>query len=162
MSGTEQRRAQVLHRVLAGTCTRAQAVATLGCSERPLRRLLPPGAAWCRLLRAYEARGPVALVHGNRGRRPAHALPAAVRDRVLALARTTYAGCNDVHFSELLDEREGIAVSRATLRRWRRSGGGGGRRRRAAEAGGAAGHGGSGEPALPAAAQTPHAPGARG
>ncbi len=28
------------------------------------------------------------------------------------LAQTTYAGCNDSHFTELLGEREGIAVSR--------------------------------------------------
>src|SRR5215207_7645724 len=77
-----------------------------------------------RLLRAYQARGPAGVVHGNRGRQPAHALPATLRDRVLELVRTTYAGCNDVHLAELLVEREdlgaGIAVSRATLQRWRR------------------------------------------
>ena len=110
MSGKEQRRAQVLNRVLSGAWTRAQAAATLGRSERQLRRLLA----------AYGARGPVALVHGNRGRRPVHTLPAVLRKRVLDLARTTYAGCNDVHFSELLGEREGLTVSRATLQRWRR------------------------------------------
>jgi hypothetical protein len=114
MSAKEQRRAQVLNRVLAGTWTRQQAAATLGRSERQLRRLL----------RGYQARGPAGVVHGNRGRRPAHALPALLRDRVLELVRTTYAGCNDVHLAELLAEREdlgtGIAVSRATLQRWRR------------------------------------------
>jgi len=110
MSEREQRRAQVLTRVLSGAWTPAQAAATLGWSERQVRRLL----------RAYEERGPAALVHGNRGRRPAHALPAVVRDRVLQLAQTTYAGCNDVHFAELLDEREALAISRATLQRWRR------------------------------------------
>src|SRR5688572_20711962 len=78
MSAKEQRRARLLNRVLAGAWTRAQAAATLRRSERQLRRLL----------RAYQARGPAALVHGNRGRRPAHAFPAAVRERVLALAGT--------------------------------------------------------------------------
>ncbi len=73
MSEREQRRAQVLTRVLSGAWTPAQAAATLGRSERQVRRLL----------RAYEERGPAALVHGNRGRRPVHALPAAVRDRWL-------------------------------------------------------------------------------
>jgi winged helix-turn helix protein len=125
MSIREQRRVQVLNRVLAGAWTRQQAAATLGRSERQLRRLL----------RAYQARGPAGIVHGNRGRRPAHALPAALRERVLELARTTYAGCNDVHLAELLAEREdlgaGIAVSRATLQRWRRG----------AEAGGLSGVG---------------------
>src|SRR5687768_15628845 len=79
MSTREQRRAQVLSRALAGTWTRAQAqaAATLGRSERQLRRLL----------RAYQVRGPAGVVHGNRGRRPAHALPATQRERVLELAR---------------------------------------------------------------------------
>ena len=110
LGSKEQRRAQVLNRVVAGTWTRAQAAATLGRSTRQVRRLLT----------AYEAQGPAALVHGNRGRMPANQVSAALRERVLTLAQTTYAGCNDVHFSELLDEREGIAVSRATLQRWRR------------------------------------------
>jgi transposase len=116
MGAAEQRRAQALNRVLSGAWTRAEAAMALGRSERQVRRLL----------RAYEARGPAALVHGNRGRRPAHALPAALRARVLALARTTYAGCNDTHLAELLAEREGLAVSRATLQRWRRAAAGGG------------------------------------
>ncbi len=119
MGKREQRRAQVLNRVLSGAWTQTQAAATLGRSERQVRRLL----------RAYAARGPAALVHGNHGRRPAHAFPAARRERVLALVRTTYAGCNDCHLAELLDEREDrdeVAVSRATLQRWRRAGEAGG------------------------------------
>src|SRR5690349_14869762 len=109
LSAAEQRQAQVLNRVLSGTWTPEEAAVALGRSPRQVRRLLA----------AYAARGPGALVHGNRGRRPANAFAAAVRARVVELARTTYAGCNDTHLAELLAEREeaGVAVSRATLQR---------------------------------------------
>jgi transposase len=110
LGGREQRRVQVLNRVLGGGWHLAEAAQALGRSERQVRRLLA----------AYAARGPAALVHGNRGRVPANRWPAAVRQRVLKLAQTTYAGCNDVHLAELLAEREGIAVGRATVQRWRR------------------------------------------
>ena len=112
LGATEQRRAVVLNRVLSGAWTQAEAAVALGRSERQVRRLLA----------AYRERGPAALVHGNRGRAPANQLAAAVRARVVELARTTYAGCNDTHLAELLAEREeGVAVSRPTVRRGRRA-----------------------------------------
>jgi hypothetical protein len=55
-------------------------------------------------------------VHGNRGRRPANALPAETQDRIVALAGERYAGANCTHLTELLAEREGILVSRNTVR----------------------------------------------
>lgn len=107
MTGAEERRALVLNRVLAGQWGQPEAAVVLGVSERQVRRLL----------RAYAAGGPAALVHGNRGRRPAHALAAGVRARVAELARTTYAGFNHQHFTEQLAEAEGIALGRTTVRR---------------------------------------------
>ena len=78
MSAAEQRRAQSLNRVLSGVWTPAEAAVALGRSPRHGRRFLA----------AYAARGPAALVHGNRVRAPANALPAAVRERAVELART--------------------------------------------------------------------------
>src|SRR5687768_11092091 len=86
----EQQRAMVLTQVVAGAWTVTEAAGMLGLSARQVRRLL----------RGYEARGPVALVHGNRGRRPAHALPTAVREQVVGLARDKYAGFNDQQLTE--------------------------------------------------------------
>ena len=57
------------------------------------------------------------LVHGNRGRRPANATSEAAIADVLRLATTRYSGTNHTHLSELLMEREGIALSRSTVRR---------------------------------------------
>ncbi|HLE82467.1 MAG TPA: hypothetical protein VJA25_14540 [Dehalococcoidia bacterium] len=72
-----------------------------------------------RLSQAFRQDGAAGLANGNRGRPPAHMLPAAVREQVVWLAQTTYAGCNDSHLTELLAERDAIQVSRATVRRWR-------------------------------------------
>ena len=58
-----------------------------------------------------------ALAHGNRGKKPANALDSLVRERVVGLAGSTYAGCNTQHLTELLSERECINLSRSTVRR---------------------------------------------
>jgi transposase len=109
LNGAEQQRLVVLNRVLVGDLTAADAAIALGRSVRQVRRMLA----------AYRKEGAAALAHGNRGRRAPHALDPALGQRVIALARTTYAGCNDTHLSELLAEREGIAVSRHAVRRLR-------------------------------------------
>lgn len=72
---------------------------------------------------AYRVEGAAALVHGNRGRDPHNALDAGVKRRVAELAATTYAGCNTQHFTELLAEKERMAVSRSTVRRILRAAG---------------------------------------
>src|SRR5690349_5723114 len=113
LSAREQRRAMVLNRVLVGQWTREEAAGVLGLSGRQVRRLLA----------AYQAGRPAALAHGNRGRPPAHALGAAVRERVAGLARGKYAGLNDQHLTEKLAEAEGLVLGRATVRRILRAAG---------------------------------------
>ena len=70
----EQQRAMALTRVIAGEWNQAEAATVLSLFERQVRRLLT----------AYRQEGPAALVHGNRGRRPAHALPETTRTHVVA------------------------------------------------------------------------------
>jgi transposase len=113
MTGREQVRALVVTRLVAGEIDVGEAATVLGLSERSVWRLR------ARLL----AHGPAGLVHGNRGRAPAHRLDDATRQRIMALASTTYAGLNDCHLADLLAEREGITVGRVTLRRLLRAAG---------------------------------------
>ena len=56
------------------------------------------------------------MAYGNRGSKPHNALDDGLKRRVLELAQSTYAGCNTQHFTELLAEREGVAVSRSAVR----------------------------------------------
>jgi transposase len=87
-----------------------------------------------RLKKRMREDGEAALAHANRGRPSHRRLPAAVIERVLRLARGTYAGFNDHHLCEKLVEREGIALSRETLRRLLRQQGFGSPRKRRAPA----------------------------
>ena len=103
----EQARLHVLNSVLAEEITIGQAAALMDLSERHARRLLS----------AYRERGAEALAHGNRGRRPHNAVPEAVAAAVVRLAARRYPGANHTHLTELLEEQEGIALSRPTLRR---------------------------------------------
>jgi transposase len=103
----EQRRALVLTRVVAGDWTPVQAALALGLSERQVRRLVA----------AVRDGGPAALVHGTRGRAPANRLPAPLREQIVALAQTTYAGFNHQHLTEELAEVERLRAGRSTVRR---------------------------------------------
>lgn len=105
LKAKDERRIEVLMRVTAGLLSATEAAGLLGVSDRQARRLAA----------AYRAEGPRGVVHGNRGRPPAHALPRELRDQVRALATGRYAGVNHSHLAELLAEREGIQVPRSTL-----------------------------------------------
>jgi transposase len=107
LSATEQKRAWVLNRVLAGEWTQVEAAAALGLSARQVQRLRA----------AYAKEGVAALVHGNRGRQPAHTLAASVREQVVALAQGKYAGFNHQHLTEKLATAEGVPLGRTTVRR---------------------------------------------
>ena len=107
MNQNEQTRLKVLNSVMVGQLPVAQAAELLGVCERHV---------W-RVLAAYRREGAAALVHGNRGRRPANATSEAAIADVLRLATTRYSGTNHTHLSELLMEREGIALSRSAVRR---------------------------------------------
>ena len=103
----EQTRLHVLNSVLEHQLPAAQAAEILGVSERH---------AW-RLLAAYRREGAAALAHGNRGRKPRNTVSDVEADAVVRLASTTYAGANHTHLTELLRDREGIDLSRPTVRR---------------------------------------------
>ncbi|MGB2800472.1 MAG: ISNCY family transposase [Dehalococcoidia bacterium] len=107
MNRKEQGRLMVLNQVEAGKMAGREAAGVLGFSLRHVRRLLV----------AYRREGAQALAHGNRGRKPHNALDEGLRRHVLELAGSTYAGCNNQHFTELLAEREGIVLSRSSVRR---------------------------------------------
>lgn len=105
LQAKDERRVEVLNRVLAGLLQITEAAPLLGVGERQARRLLA----------AYREEGPRGIVHGNRGRKPAHALGEELRGQLLALAAGPYAGVNHTHLAQLLTEREGISIPRTTL-----------------------------------------------
>jgi len=118
----DQQRIDVLARWREGGLTVSEASALLGTSDR---------TAW-RLRQRFGSLGAEGIVHGNRGRASPRCLPAAIRARIVELARTRYRGVNDSHLAELLAEDEGIVIGRSSLQRLlRRAGIGTTRTRRA-------------------------------
>ena len=109
----EQGRIRVLVEVVGERMTVGQAAESMNLSVRQTQRILA----------AFRKEGAAGVAHGNRGRQPVHAIEEQERARVQELARTTYRDCNDSHLTELLAEREGIVLSRSSVRRIRRDAG---------------------------------------
>ncbi|WP_236713090.1 ISNCY family transposase [Neomoorella mulderi] len=103
----EMNRVIILQKALDGEVSVPYAAFILGISERHAYRLKAK----------LQTSGPAGLAHGNRGRKPAHALPDNIRQEVVQLAQTKYSGCNYTFLSELLCEHEGICLSPASVGR---------------------------------------------
>lgn len=124
LSQKELQRVSVISACIKGIMACARAAGLLCLSARQVKRLK----------KRMREDGEAALAHANRGRPSHRRLPDAVRQRIVQLARGTYAGFNDHHFCEKLVEREGFSLSRETLRRLLRQHGLGSPRKRRAPA----------------------------
>ena len=107
MSKKESRRVYVMEQVMQGKITVRQAAEILGLSERQIKRLKA----------GIKEKGLAALAHGNRGRKPKHAVPDDVRARIVELALGEYRDASYQHMSELLEEHNGISLSSKTIGR---------------------------------------------
>lgn len=103
-------RHHLLRMVLDGRLTLTEAAEKLGVSYRQAKRLR----------KSFEDDGIAGLLHGNQGRTPANKISDDLRARVLALSNERYSVFNDSHFTEMLVEREGMDLSRETVRKIRR------------------------------------------
>jgi len=107
LSTREETRLTIMNLILDRQCPVKEAAHLIGLSERH---------TW-RLLSAYRREGAAALAHKNRGCSPWNSKDPDLLARVVELARNRYQGVNHSHLTELLAEREGIALSRSTVRR---------------------------------------------
>ena len=107
MSQKERDVLKILHGVVQGERTQAEAARLLEFSVRHVRRLQ----------RRLEAAGDQALVHGLRGRPANHRTDPAQRRKVLEAYRQRYADFGPTFAAEKLAE-EGLRVVPQTLRRW--------------------------------------------
>lgn len=107
MSQRERDILKVMHPVLAGQRTQAEAAALLDLSVRQIRRIQ----------RKLEAQGDQALVHGLRGRPSNHQADKGLKRSVLEIYREQYVDFGPTLASEKLNE-QGYQVCPQTLRRW--------------------------------------------
>ena len=120
LSQKELQRVTVIEQCVRGTLTCARAAELLALSPRHVKRLKS----------RYRQGSAAALAHVSRGRPSHRRLPDRVRQAVLRLARSKYAGFNDHHLHDKLIEQEGFSLSRETLRRLLRAAGIGSPRKR--------------------------------
>jgi hypothetical protein len=109
MSRKEVPRAGLIKAALAGKITNQEGARALRLSVRQFKRLKA----------RFRREGVRGLGHRRRGQPSPRRCPAARRAQIVRLMTTTYAGFNDVHLTEKLQELHAPPVSRATVRRIR-------------------------------------------
>lgn len=106
LSPQQLTRHQVIERLIRRGITEKEAAELLGKSVRQVRRMK----------RRVIASGVTGLIHGNTGKRPWNKQRQPLVDDIVHLYATKYAGFNCLHFRDMLEEHEGIAVKREWLR----------------------------------------------
>ena len=108
MSARDRDRLKVLHEVGKGHLTQKQGGEQLGVTERWVRKLLA----------RMRKEGDGGILHGLRGRASNRKIEEKTRQRAVKLVESKYGDFGPTLASEYLGKREGIAVSRETLRQW--------------------------------------------
>ncbi|WP_041679335.1 ISNCY family transposase [Rhizobium etli] len=108
MSERDLQRIEVLSKVIAGRMTMVTAAHVLALSERQVRRLLD----------RISTDGAASIRHKAIGRPSNNRISDGVRDYAVTLVRERYADFGPTLAAEKLAERDGLRVSRETLRRW--------------------------------------------
>ena len=103
---TEQEKYETIKKLVETKGNKKRAALKLGCSQRHINRMI----------KGYEDKGKEFFVHGNKGRKPKHALDEDIKSTILDLYNTKYYDANFEHYSELLDKYEGIKVSPSAVR----------------------------------------------
>jgi hypothetical protein len=108
MSRMEIDRVHVLRDVLAERITVREAAQLMRVTPRQIFRLI----------RAYHAGGPAALISKKRGKPSNRSYPAVVRTEAVGLIKANYADFGPTLAAEKLAERHGLHLGVETVRRW--------------------------------------------
>ena len=106
MDQKDRDRLKVLHEVERGHLTQVEAGKQLGLSERWIRKLV----------KRRREEGDRGIVHRLRGRASNRRLPQEVGERVIRAVRDDYGDFGPTLAAEYLERRQGIRISRETLR----------------------------------------------
>lgn len=97
----EENKYQIMKEVADGKLKKTTAEVRLNLSRRQINRLV----------QVYQTQGKAGFIHGNRSRKPRHAISQKLRETVVTLYIEKYSPANFAHFTELLAENEGIEIS---------------------------------------------------
>lgn len=96
----------IIHDLVEGRINKNRASVKIGCTIRQVNRLI----------NTYNDKGKEGFIHGNKGRKPAHALSSQEKQDIITLYANKYYDSNFSHFSELLEKYEGIVISNSSIR----------------------------------------------
>jgi hypothetical protein len=108
MNGRELRRLKVIEEAIKKRITQRESASMVGLSERQVRRIV----------KRVRAEGEVGVTHRLRGKPSNRRIPRQVREKVIRLYRRDYVGFGPTLAKEKLLERDGIRISKETLRKW--------------------------------------------
>lgn len=106
MTKAELRKLHIINCALEHKCTVADAAKALDLSERRIKQLK----------KGVKEHGIEFVIHGNRGRKPAHAIDDDLVQKIIELRKSfNYQDSNFLHFKELIEDYEHIKISYSAL-----------------------------------------------
>lgn len=106
MKDSEIKKLHVITSAIEGKITVTAAAKTLNLSERRIKQLK----------KEVKELGAESVIHGNRGRKPAHAIDDNLAQHLIELKNSyNYREANFLHFKDLLEEHENIRISYSSL-----------------------------------------------
>lgn len=106
MTDKELKKLHVINCTLEGRLTVAEASKALDLTERRIKQLK----------KEVKEHGVESIIHGNKGRKPAHAIEDKLSQSIVDLKNSyKYQAANYLHFQELLEEHENIKISYSAL-----------------------------------------------
>lgn len=106
MRHRELKRIHLIHKVLEGEITQGKAAELASLSERQVRRIV----------KRIREEGDKGIVHKSRGKESSRKTPHKLKERIVSLYRQQYEGFGPTLTAEKLFERDGIQVSKETVR----------------------------------------------
>ncbi len=101
----EQEKYQIIKSLVDHHGNKKRAATQLGCTIRTVNRLI----------KKYQEEGKNAFSHGNKGRKPVHAITQDLKAQILTLYNNKYSDATFSYACELLGEHDQIAISPTAL-----------------------------------------------
>ncbi len=102
----ENQKYEIIKKLVESNGNKKAAALKIGCTQRTINRLI----------QGYKSKGKAFFIHGNRAKKPAHALSNDTKSTVVELFNAKYPDANFAHFTEILAECEGIIISPSTVK----------------------------------------------
>lgn len=97
---------QIIKKLVDTNGNKKKAAIRLGCTERYINILI----------NKYRTEGKSGFIHKNSGRKPSTAFSNEIREKIINLYKTKYYDYNWSHFTEKLNEVEGVSITYTPLR----------------------------------------------